>query len=201
MAERSHAGTSKKKNIMIEIGQNPNTKQCSVAILMHGYFGLGRDGIKLVDSDKVFPIESVIKVAEIPSNAFDMLQKAPSKLGENMEDNQRDNRGRFIQGHRVSVGNKGGRPSKTPITDRVKEVLDNKFYERKDGKHMRAIDLYAESLVDRAILQGNGKAIDTVYERIEGKVTQSVKLSGAVAQGNLSEEALERMAKIFPDTK
>lgn len=184
---------------MIEIGKNPNTKQASVAILMHGYFGLGKDGIKLVDSDKVFPIDSITKVGEIPTNAFDMFQKQPSKLGENMGNPQRDTKGRFTQGHRISVGNNGGRPTKTPITDMIKEVLEYKHYDKKDGSQVRALELLAEQTVDRAILQGNGKALDTIFERIEGKVTQGIRLSGAIAQGSLPEETLNKLDKLFKD--
>lgn len=186
---------------MIEIGINPNTKQASVAITMHGYFGLNRDGIKLVDQDTVFEARTVAKAGEIPSNAFDTCQKPQQNTGEILENKTKA--GQFKSGNEWR-GNDKGRPlgsknkTKTPLADLLKVVAEQKHYTIKDtGEKVVAYDLIAEMVIDEIITRKSHKMLETFLDRTEGKVTQGVKLSGAVAQGNLPEETLQKLDKLF----
>lgn len=184
---------------MIEIGINPNTNIPSVAIRLNGYFGLGRDGIKLVDSDTVFQSGSIKLAGVLPITAFDMLQTSETKHGENAE--QRDSKGKFMPGNQVAIGNKGGRPpkSKTYLADLMKEVASSKHYKIKDtGEMVVAYDVIAETIVDKAV-KGDMKAIEFFTERTEGKVTQGVKLSGALNHGTIPDKDIDKLKEIFPD--
>lgn len=181
---------------MIEIGINPNTKQASVAIVLHGYFGLGRDGIKLVDQDTVFEQDRVELAGELPTGIFDTLQKRTDITAEK----QHKVIGRpFVKGQ---SGNPKGRPvgSGAIVTDDLKELLEFKHYEKKDGTRVVARSLMAESMLDRAILQGNTKLIEIILDRVEGKVTQGVKLSGGLYHGKPDDEEMERLLALFPKT-
>lgn len=181
---------------MIEIGINPNTKIPSVAIRLNGYFGLGRDGIKLVDSDTVFPCTNIKLAGMLPITAFDTLQ---TEEIETAEKQQRVIGRPFPTG--VS-GNPKGRPkgtTKTPLADLLKEVAGTKHYKIKDtGEMVVAYDVIAETIVDKAV-KGDMKAIEFFTERTEGKVTQGVKLSGALSHGTIPDKDLEKLKEIFPD--
>lgn len=182
---------------MLEIGINPNTQIPSIAIKMTGYFGIGNNGVKLVDSDIIFNEKAVKIMKRVPVNAFDTLQVTKINHGVYVE---RDEKGRVGAGNKLAVGNKGGRPSKTPITDRIKMILESKHYQKKDGTYVRADDLLAEAIVDQAVLRGNTKAIDLIMERVEGRVTQGVKMSGAIATVGINENDLMRLKKLFAPT-
>lgn len=180
---------------MIEIGINPNTKVASVAIILRGYFGLGKDGIKLVDQDTVFEGGTVAKAGEVPTEAFSVLKPQIQIT----DKKQMDRPWLFKVGQ---SGNPNGRPrgtTKTPLADLMKDVAESKHYTIKGtGEKIVAYDLMAEAIIDKAV-KGDMKAIEFFTERTEGKVTQGVKHSGAIAQGNLSEESIKRLESIFPD--
>ena len=186
---------------MIEIGINPNTKIPSVAIRLNGYFGLGRDGIKLVDTDTVFQANTIRLAGVLPITAFDTLQSEKENNVEISSNGYTDPKtGKFAQGN---LG--GGRPkgsknkSKTYLADRMKEVAETKHYKIKDtGEMVVAYDIMAETIVDKAV-KGDMKAIEFFTERTEGKVTQGVKLSGALSHGTISDAELARLKEIFPD--
>lgn len=178
----------------IIIARNPNTKILSVGIVMPGYFGTDGDGIKLVDQDVVFPIGQVEKIAELPSNVFDSNQKSGKSKGENPF---RNPDGTFKEGY--NGGSKGPSPMAKTLTEKVREVLSNKYYDKKDGTKVRAFELLAEAIVDNAVLKGNPKIINTVWDRLDGKVTQGIRLGGAIAHGVVNDEEIKRLIALFPE--
>lgn len=185
---------------MIDIAINPNTKTPSVAIRMTGYFGMQQDGIKLVDSETVFPAHTVTKLGEIPSEAFATLQLDTDKSVENpSKQTNFTPDGKFAKGNSWARNGKQGRPSKTPLTDLLKEVMNEKHYEIKGtGQRIQAMKILAERIVDKAIEKGDSKMIEIIFDRIEGKVTNSVRLSGAIGTAT-TEESLKKLREIFPD--
>lgn len=183
---------------MIEIGINPNTKQASVAIVLHGYFGLGKDGIKLVDQDTVFEGRTVKKAGELPISVFDTLQEKIQITNDKQIKRPVGN-----PNWRTGVSaNPNGRPkgtTKTPLADLMKEVAQNKHYKIKEtGETVVAYDLIAEMVVDEIIHKKNHKYLETFLDRTEGKVTQGVKLSGGLSHGKPDDEEMERLLALFP---
>jgi predicted ThiF/HesA family dinucleotide-utilizing enzyme len=182
---------------MIQILVNPNTKIPSVAILLRGYFGLGKDGVKLVDSDMVFEPKDTKVAGLLPITAFDTV-----KVRENITSEKQVKRGNPNWKVGVSA-NPNGRPkgtTKTPLADLLKEVAENKHYKIKDtGEYVRAYDIIAEKVVDRIVEKGDLKALEIFLERTEGKVTQGIKLSGALAHGSASDEEMNRLRLLFPN--
>ncbi len=186
---------------MTEIGINPNTRQATVVTIRPGYFGINKDGAQFADQPVVFRYKEIEIIAEIPTQEIERLQENNEKLATNMHLFKRVVGRPFQKGHRYSVGNKGGRPSKTPLTDRMREVANSKYYEVKGSdEKVLAIDLMAEQIVDR-IVNGDKKALDTFLERIEGRVTQGIKLSGGLTHGVPTAEEMAKLGEMFPDIK
>jgi len=182
---------------MIEIAINPNTKIPSVAILLRGYFGLGKDGVKLVDSDVVFQTKDITTAGWLPVTAFDMV-----KIEGEITNEKQIKRGNPNWKAGVSA-NPNGRPkgtTKTPLADLLKEVAENKHYKIKDtGEYVRAYDIMAEKVVDKIVERGDLKALEIFLDRTEGKVTQGVKLSGGLSHGTITDEEMKRLNKLFPE--
>lgn len=186
---------------MIEIGINPNTKIPSVAIRLNGYFGIGKDGVKLVDSDTIFQSNTIQLAGVLPITAFDTLQTEGELSG---EDQVRDKKtGQFMKGR---SGNPAGRPvgipSKNPVTELLKEVLETKHYKIKDtGEMVVAKEIVAEKWVDRVVERLDPRLLEMMMDRTEGRVTQGVRISGALSHGVIPEKDLEKLKEIFPDVE
>jgi hypothetical protein len=184
---------------MINIAINPNTKIPSVATVLQGYFGLGEFGVKLVDSETVFREDDVKIVAQIPETAFDMYQTDPESNG-NLTGKEPQT-GKFIKGNRFATGRiLGSKNKKTQtVTELIKEVAQEKHYEIKGTqKRVAGIKLIAETIVDGAV-KGNKAMIDIFLDRTEGKVKQSIQMSGALPHGVMSEEERKRLTALFSD--
>lgn len=181
----------------IEIAINPNTKIPSVAIRMTGYFGLDQDGVKLVDSDTIFPVAKIEKIAEIPVDAFEIIQLKAQNTGEILEKPSTT----FKAGLEWK-GNANGRPkgsrnkNSQPLIELMKEVADNKHYEIKGtGEKVVGIKLIAEKVVDRAV-QGDFRAIEFFADRTEGKPKQTI----AFATGDTEDdETISKLKELFPN--
>jgi hypothetical protein len=64
-------------------------------------------------------------------------------------------------------GNPGGRPRKKPLTDALREYLD-------DPKNLARVI----TAMDKRIRKGDIRAIKELIDRVEGKVSQRVELTG-----------------------
>lgn len=83
------------------------------------------------------------------------------------------------------------------VTDLIKEVAREKHYEIKGSqKRVVGTHLIAEAIVDGAV-KGNKAMIDIFLERTEGKVKQSIQMSGALPHGVMSDEEKKRLTVLF----
>lgn len=184
--------------MMTEIGINPNTRQATVVTIRPGYFGLNRDGVQFMDQPVVFKYTEVEIIACVPTKEIERLQDNLQKT----DTKQLLKPWLFKPG---KSGNPYGRPkgktSKTPLTDLMKEVAFSKHYEVKGSdEKVLAIEIMAEQIIDQAV-KGDKKSLDTFLERIEGKVTQGIRLSGGLSHGTPTDDEMAKLREIFPDVK
>lgn len=186
---------------MLTIYKNPNTGVTSIGILMAGYFGVDKetnkdkDGVKLADSNIVFPIEMCEVVGQVPIEAKPTLQKVETKTDEKQKPPHLFKKGQS--------GNPNGRPKgsykRNHITEALKELIKEKHYKLKDtGEMVVAYDIIAEKILDKAVA-GDFKYIELVLDRSEGKVTQGVRMTGVIATGEPSDEEWKKLMRLFPN--
>lgn len=182
---------------MIIIARNPNTQIATIAKYHKWYFGVADDGYEMNDDGEVYAGSRVESIGELPENVFEQAQKT---IDQNHYQNHKP--WYFKKGNKLAVGASGNTsPRKNVVTDRVLEVLEQKHYAIKGtGQKVRGIDLYAEKLVDDLIEKRNPLLVKEYNERLEGKVTQGVKLSGGLTHGTLSDADMERLKEVFPES-
>ncbi|MEN9582083.1 MAG: hypothetical protein RL641_37 [Candidatus Parcubacteria bacterium] len=182
---------------MINLAINQNTKIPSVAKVLQGYFGLGEFGVKLADSETVFRESDVKAIAQIPDNAFETYQPRPLNNGKITDKDPIS--GKFILGNNLGTGRPKGAKNKknSTVTELIKEVAQEKHYEIKgSSKRVSGIKLIAEAIVDGAV-KGNKAMIDIFLDRTEGKVKQSIQMSGTLPHGVMSDEERKRLTALF----
>lgn len=93
-------------------------------------------------------------------------------------------------------GNPGGRPKKTPITDELRQLLDEQYSGReKRFQGLSNCRVLALRMFELAIA-GDLRAMQEVADRVEGKIPQRQEFGGAdggaIPWVNLSREENER---------
>lgn len=137
----------------------------------------------------------IIGLDEIDSPTIDAESKIQSST--RLKHGERDERGRFTRGNRLSVGNKGGRPKKDELIDLMEEVLESKHYRKKNGSYILAKDLLAEKIIDKIIETQDPKLISIVFERFYGKVRHDIGFAGAIVHAEFTQEDIDRVNRIF----
>lgn len=88
--------------------------------------------------------------------------------------------------------NRAGRRRGKSLAVRLDSLLD-KSIQTKDGKSLRGIDAVCMQLV-RLAISGNLRAIEILFERLEGKAVQAVVLPDSPAQNEVS--VVEMQARV-----
>ena len=74
--------------------------------------------------------------------------------------------------------NPGGRPKMKPITDAYRLIGEQPHPDQKKYKGMTYAQVAAKVAFEKAIEQGDTRALQEITDRIEGKVPQDVKVGG-----------------------
>ena len=94
--------------------------------------------------------------------------------------------------------NRKGRPKGSrSLSTKLREALLQ--YERKTGQSYQ--DLLIQSLLNQAITKGDVRAIREVFDRIDGKVTQGLDLSGSIDLETIDDNTKEEYIKAIAEMK
>jgi Family of unknown function (DUF5681) len=98
-------------------------------------------------------------------------------------------------------GNAGGRPKKTPITDALRQLIEEEYSgKQKRFKGLSNVRVIALRMFELAIA-GDLRAMQEIADRVEGKVAQRQELAGpdggAIPWMNLSREENERRLAVL----
>lgn len=120
-----------------------------------------------------------------------------STVVEAPEDNREGkdpNTGRFLPGNTYGRGNKGSRW----LSKKLEEAID-KVVTGSDDNAQTYYKALIEKVLDKAINDGDIKAIELIWNRLEGKPQQRIDFSGDVRLAPLSEEKKAELLNLLSD--